>query len=256
MPGRDPDRRGAGERLGDEDGLPVLRELRQHEIVQHVWLGAVRAVGDCRGLVACWTTLDHRRGAGDRLQYEGRSRMRNSGPVGLLGLLVLAVGCPAGETADDDSADTPAFPESCDFTFAILTDTHLGGGVADHGETGWDDSGGDGGENAARLSDAVQQVNERADDIAFAVVLGDLTDSSERSEFEAASLELGGLEVPWLPLLGNHDTWPYAWSEAEQSWDESADPTGDALLAEIFAEDFERATSTWTRSWKDPTACP
>ena len=29
-------------------------------------------------------------------------------------------------------------------------------GEADHGEPGWDDSGGDGGENAARLSDAVR----------------------------------------------------------------------------------------------------
>ena len=116
---------------------------------------------------------------------------------------------------------------------------------ADHGDPGWDDGGGDGGENAEQLALAVQQVNQRAEEIAFVVVLGDLTDSGERSEFEAARRELEELEVPWVPLLGNHDTWPYAWSKADEGWEEAGSPTGDELLSEIFAEEFEQAATAF-----------
>ena len=59
--------------------------------------------------------------------------MRTSSLVILFAFAVLAVGCPAAQTTDDDSAGTPPAPESCEFTFAILTDTHMGEGVADHG---------------------------------------------------------------------------------------------------------------------------
>ena len=175
--------------------------------------------------------------------------MRTGWLVLLLGLSLLAVGCPAGDTADDtaddDTTDTPPVPETCGFTFAIITDTHLGEGELDHGEPGWDDSGGDGGEAAETLALAVQQVNEQADEIAFVAVLGDLTDSAERSEFEATQRVLAELDVPWLPLLGNHDTWPYAWSEAEQRWEEADGPTGDVLFDEVFAGDFERAAEAF-----------
>jgi len=166
-----------------------------------------------------------------------------------------AVGCPTEEATDDDSADdTPPVVETCDFTFAILTDTHVGEGELDHGEPGWDDGGGDGGEAAQTLAAAVQQVNDQAREIAFVVVLGDITDSAERSELEAAQQVLAELEVPWLPLLGNHDTWPYAWNATDESWDEAEGPTGDVLFDEVFAPDFERAVTAFPSLVRAPPA--
>ena len=152
---------------------------------------------------------------------------------------ILGVGCAGPEdTGPHDSGAEP-----CAFSFALLTDTHVGEGASDHGGEGWDDEGGDGGANAATLEAAVAALNALPEPPAFALVLGDLTDSGERSELDAARAVLAGIEVPWLPLLGNHDTWPYAWDEASGSWDEAGEPVGDALLREVFAEDFAAAAA-------------
>jgi 3',5'-cyclic AMP phosphodiesterase CpdA len=163
-----------------------------------------------------------------------------------LGTLLIACACePSSDTAPADSAP-PETTEPCAFSFAILTDTHLGEGEHDHGSAGWDDEGGDGGPNGEVLSQAVAQVNalaEQRDDLHFVVVLGDLTDSAERSELMAAHDTLAALTLPWFPLLGNHDTWPYTWDETGEVFTEAESPLGDSIFWEVFADTFTQRSA-------------
>lgn len=160
-------------------------------------------------------------------------------PLPLLLLLPLAA-CCGEDSGLDDSGDgrDPTLP-SCPFSFVVLTDTHVGEGQQDHGDEGWDDAGGEGSSAAeATLGAAVDATNallEGDDPPAFAVILGDLTDSGERSELERARDQLARLELPWLPLLGNHDVWPYTATTEAQA------PSGDALMLEVFADAFLQA---------------
>jgi hypothetical protein len=97
------------------------------------------------------------------------------------------------------------------WSFAVLTDLHVGNGISDYDGPGYDDSGTPvSGEAAGYAQDAVNEINKIADsqNIAFVAVLGDLTDSAEASELRAAKLILDNLTVPWIPVMGNHDTWP------------------------------------------------
>lgn len=47
----------------------------------------------------------------------------------------------------------------------------------------------------------------------FCVVLGDLSVRAEVSEQQHAKLKLDSLDCPWVPVIGNHDTWPKALSD-------------------------------------------
>ncbi len=153
-------------------------------------------------------------------------------------LLPLLVGCRGGDSGiGQDSADDE---ERCAFGFAILTDTHIGEGLGDYGAAGWDDEpGGEASAAEAHLANAVAAINamEGEDAPAFVLVLGDLTDSGERSEFTRARDLLNALTVPWLPLLGNHDVWPY--TDAS----EAPGPAGDALMLEAFEQAFTQAAA-------------
>lgn len=113
-------------------------------------------------------------------------------------------------------------------SFAVIADVHLGVYSADYGSLGWEhDLKPDVGsptrvEAAERLEAAVQWINSQdggdgEDDIRFVVVLGDITDRAEDSQFDEAygGQEAGileGLTVPWIPLIGNHDMRPYVYS--------------------------------------------
>lgn len=50
---------------------------------------------------------------------------------------------------------------------------------------------------------------------------------------------LNGLEVPWFPIIGNHDTWIY-----NSTFNEPF-PTGDSLFAKTFAAQYARLTQTY-----------
>jgi len=145
---------------------------------------------------------------------------------------------------DSGAPDSGPNDERCSFSFAILTDTHIGEGTGDYGTAGWDDGYDDQVESdsEAVLAQAVTDINtlaEAPDGPSFALILGDITDSGERSELERADILLGQLTLPWLPLLGNHDTWPYAYDASASTYAEAETPTGDALLYETFAQRFE-----------------
>lgn len=101
-----------------------------------------------------------------------------------------------------------------DWTFAVLSDLHIGWGVPDYGQPGYGESDSQPGQDyymTERLNAAVNRINERKaqENIKFAVVLGDITDTAEYSEFLKAREILNKLQIPYIPLIGNHDIVPY-----------------------------------------------
>ncbi len=162
----------------------------------------------------------------------------------MLCALSLVLGACQGEPGPADSA-TPG-TDRCAFSFAILTDTHIGEGLADFGGAGWDDQEDPAvfSDSEAPLAEAVAAINQLAaggEGPAFVWVLGDLSDSGERSELLRSRALLDALELPWLPLLGNHDVWPYSWDPQAEVWQEAEGPVGDAWMWELFADPFAEA---------------
>jgi len=122
-----------------------------------------------------------------------------------------------------------------DWTFAVITDLHIGRGWNDFGTTGHDDSGGDTLANCLtdRLVDTVTWINTNhvAENIKFLVILGDITDSGERSEFLRAKGILDNLEIPYFPVIGNHDVW-------SKAGDSQGVVAGDLYFSEVFDDAF------------------
>ena len=101
--------------------------------------------------------------------------------------------------------------------FAVITDLHIGYGIPDYGTEGWDDdlTGDPRWDNyylTERVRKAVQWINDHADEykVKFVAVLGDITDTAQRSQFKKAKELLDQLNVPYFPVIGNHDLVPYA----------------------------------------------
>ncbi len=107
------------------------------------------------------------------------------------------------------------FGSSC-FRIAIITDLHIGENDAeqniDYGSPGWNDYF-EGNEYApaTKLRNAVNWINNNynSQNIKLVFVLGDITASAEISELTKAKEILDLLAVPYVPLMGNHDVWPY-----------------------------------------------
>ncbi len=148
------------------------------------------------------------------------------------------------------------------FSFVHLTDIHIGEGYEDYGTYGYNDSPptGDVGYSAQRLREAVNWINNNKYnyDIRFVIITGDLTDSGEKSEFYKAKEILDALTIPYIPLIGNHDIWPYT-SSLEASY-----PYGDEYFKNIFASHFDYLQDTlpgWsngtrlTRTWNPEAGC-
>ncbi|MBI4346394.1 MAG: metallophosphoesterase [Elusimicrobia bacterium] len=112
------------------------------------------------------------------------------------------------------------------FSFAVLADTHVGRRVPDFGTPGYDDEL----RGLPRANERLRRVRVALDkvralrekqDIRFVVVVGDLTEHGERSEFLAARALFDALPIPYVPVLGNHDFWPGT------SREEAPEPIGD-----------------------------
>jgi len=102
------------------------------------------------------------------------------------------------------------------WSFAIITDLHVGYGIPDFGTDGWDDTltGNPALDDyylTKRLEAVVNWINNHIDDynIKFVAVLGDITDTAEKSEYNKAKEILDKLDVPYFPIIGNHDVCPY-----------------------------------------------
>jgi len=106
------------------------------------------------------------------------------------------------------------------WTFVLITDLHIGRGYSDyHGENYY---------LTKRLEDVVSWINSNAKskNIKFLVVLGDIANSAKRSELEKAKEILDKLNIPYFPVIGNHDVW----SDGEAN--------GDYYFNEIFHDEF------------------
>ncbi|MEW6069540.1 MAG: metallophosphoesterase [Candidatus Thermoplasmatota archaeon] len=138
------------------------------------------------------------------------------------------------------------------FSFVHLTDLHIGEGFGDFGAHGyWDSSpppAGQDGYAAERTRNAVQWINtyKNSYKIKFVMVTGDLTDSGEYSEFMKAKEILDGLTVPYIPIIGNHDTWG-ATDDTESYY-----PRGDRYFRAVFGPQFNKLKTQLPR-WDDGT---
>ena len=138
------------------------------------------------------------------------------------------------------------------FTFAHLSDLHIGEGIADYGTPGYLDDqmpAGDVGYSAERLRQVVRWINDNAvaQDIRFVIITGDITGSAERSEFEKAKEILDSLIIPYVPIIGNHDIWPYVRYQYEAPY-----AYGDSIMANVFQETYQK-DSLFFEHWNNGT---
>ena len=152
------------------------------------------------------------------------------------------------------------------WSFAVITDLHIGDGDPDddYGDFGWNDdsSGEEGIKSTEFLRKTVSLINSNISEynIDFVVITGDITTGAELSELNKAKEILSELKVPWIPVIGNHDVWPYYganpdWTDpwAEMAFGESEinqDGEGaDIYFSNIFASQYNKLSQTFN-SWE------
>ena len=123
------------------------------------------------------------------------------------------------------------------WSFAIITDLHIGRGYPDYGGKGVDkeDKMMEGQDYylTERLKKAVEWINENQSNynIKFVIVLGDISDSGEYSELAKAKDILGKLDVPYVPVIGNHEIWAYTDDEENENM---------CYFEEVFGDQFRK----------------
>lgn len=148
---------------------------------------------------------------------------------------------------DSEKPDWVEPPEK--WSFAIITDLHIGRGYSDYGGTGYGNSGeGEDYYLTERLKKVVDWIIENKNDvdcdgtkcpIQFVAILGDISDSGEKSEYLKAKSILDALNdpnndgdtadgIPYVPVFGNHDILPHTDSE------QSTTSLGENCFEEIF----------------------
>ncbi|MBI5202445.1 MAG: metallophosphoesterase [Elusimicrobia bacterium] len=106
------------------------------------------------------------------------------------------------------------------FTFAVLSDTHIG-----HG----------GDDAARRLKLAIDKV--RSTDAEFVFITGDLTHSARPEQYAQVKALFDTFTIPYFPVLGNHDIWPYHENVEDKL------PDGDLLFETTFGPVFRERAS-------------
>jgi len=97
--------------------------------------------------------------------------------------------------------------------------------------------------NKQRILEAINLINSMSG-IDFVATVGDLTDSALSKQFLKVKEVLNKLNVSWVPVIGNHDLWPFqklpdSILSRRHSW-ENESPTGPIIFEEIFQENFQR----------------
>lgn len=60
----------------------------------------------------------------------------------------------------------------------------------------------------SRLSAAIDHINANHADARFCIISGDMVNRGTQTDYEALRDQLDDLEIPVLPMVGNHDDWP------------------------------------------------
>jgi|GEM_PF-5330885 len=144
------------------------------------------------------------------------------------------------------------------YSFAIIADPHIGDFYDDYLGNGYYDNGYPFKPTTSykRLCAIVNDINSKIDEykIKFVVVVGDLVQSAERSEFRDCRNALSRLKVPVIPVFGNHDTWPYFKNQngdyIQPGW--SCGNVGD-YFAEFFNGIYQQ-DSMWLPNWRSDNA--
>lgn len=118
-------------------------------------------------------------------------------------------------------------------TFVFIADVHLGEGCSTS-PTGYEPNDTDC-YSVVDLRRTVARINALEPQPAFVVVGGDITASAQETEFAAAKKLLGDLDMPYVPVMGNHDIWSYD----QVVGDRTETPAGDVLFAQTFSSVFE-----------------
>ena len=133
------------------------------------------------------------------------------------------------------------------FSFAIIADNHI---------------------NVPKLEEVVDWINDNkdAEDIRFAIHVGDLTDETDpdgsgsqlRYSLRPDCLlgvkqELDRLEVPYTPLIGNHDVW-YDNNDGTTPPDPTPDGRPEEIFNQVFSPEYDYLGSCVLPNWiKAPT---
>lgn len=138
------------------------------------------------------------------------------------------------------------------FSFVHISDVHIGEGFSDYGTPGFFNDTMPDVDNSAPAKDlrqAVKWINyhEQDKNIKFVVISGDLTGSAEKSEFQMCKKIMDGLNVPYVPVIGNHDIWPYVRYQTEAPY-----ACGDSVMGEVFADVYDR-DKLFFSNWNDGT---
>ena len=138
------------------------------------------------------------------------------------------------------------------FSFVHISDVHIGEGFGDYGTPGFFNDTMPTVDNSAPAKDlrqAVKWINYHQQDknIKFVVISGDLTGSAEKSEFQMCKKIMDGLNVPYVPVIGNHDIWPYVRYQIEAPY-----ACGDSVMGEVFADVYDKDKLFFT-NWNDGT---
>lgn len=125
--------------------------------------------------------------------------------VGILILILAACGSNSTHELRFTESETLAAPlnsisisNASQFSFAIVGDTHVGGG------------------DTARLRTILNQANSEGD--SFVVLLGDIVDTGERSDIVAVQTAIS--DTGWtgkvVPVIGNHDVFNDGWKNYKE----------------------------------------
>jgi len=99
-----------------------------------------------------------------------------------------------------------------------------------------------------RLVAAVNFLNT-IPEIDFVATAGDLTDSALPEQFLKVKEIMDKLSKPWLPVIGNHDLWPYqklpdSILSRRHSW-EDVGPNGPKIFRQVFQDNFQKLADSF-----------
>jgi len=121
-----------------------------------------------------------------------------------------------------------------DYHFVILSDTHIGAS-----NSSW------------LLSSAIKKINSLvvSNNIKFVFITGDVTNSATTYQYAESRQLLDKLTIPYYPIIGNHDIWPY-----NSTWENDA-PTGDQLFWETYKDKYAGILHSNLTVWNPENNC-